>query len=137
MPPRVLTELPSDDMEQIVVAHRIALAVHHALGPREERGRAAARIYIAMPPDVKFKMLDLDGNFMQMIHMLDHSVAQRKFLLNHIKMSGQLFGEWAIERRPQFEQHLEALRMTEEEVHFVRVVGADIEERLSRAASNP
>ena len=137
MPPRVPTELPSEEVEHIVVAHRIAWAAHHALGPREQRGRAAARIYLTMPLDIKFAMLDFDGEFMQMFLMLDHSAAQRDFLLNHMKISGQVFGQWAIERRPQFEPYREALMMTEEEVHFVRVVSANIELWLDRVIFNP
>ena len=95
MPPRVLTELPSDDVEHIVAAHRMALAAQLALGPGEERGRAAARIYLTMPLDVKFEMLDYDGDFMQMFFMLDHSAAQRDFLMNHIKMTRRVVGKWA------------------------------------------
>ena len=121
MPPRVLAALPSPSYDQwtvhdLMIAHNVARAVHRALGPREHRGRAAARIYSTMPLDVKFEMLDLDGDFTQMFHMLDHSVAQRDFLLNYIKFSRGFVGRWAIEERPLFAPYLQALELTVQEL---------------------
>ena len=61
-------------------------------------------------------MLDLDGDFTQMFHMLDHSAAQRDFLLDYIKFSRGFVGRWAIEERPLFAPYLQALELTVQEL---------------------
>ena len=54
---------------------------------------------------VKFAMLDTKREFTQMFQMLDHSTAQRDFLVNYIKKTRPIH-KWAVEERPLFAPYL-------------------------------